>query len=239
MLQLRDVSARYGHVEALHGISVDVGQGELVSLIGANGAGKSTLLKAISGLVKPHAGEVLFEGETLRDKSPRDILQRGIAHCPEGRRVFPHLNVDENLAMGSFLRRDPSGIRRDLDAMFDRFPRLRERRRQAAGLMSGGEQQMLAIARALMSRPRLILFDEPSLGLAPNLVEQVFSIVKTVRAEKITVLMVEQNARAALNLADRAYLMELGRVVKSGTGAELLESDDVHEAYLGGRSFDI
>ncbi len=239
MLQLRDVRVRYGHVEALHGVSLDVAQGELVSLIGANGAGKSTLLKAISGLVSPHGGTIAFEGETLVAKSPRDILQRGIAHCPEGRRVFPHLSVDENLAMGSFLRRDPAGIKRDLDAMFDRFPRLLERRKQPAGLMSGGEQQMLAFARALMSRPRLILFDEPSLGLAPNLVEQVFTIVKAVRAEKITVLMVEQNARAALSLADRAYLLEVGRVVKTGTGTELLESDDVHEAYLGGRSFDI
>ena len=238
MLQLENVSVAYGHVEALHGISLEVVEGELVSLIGANGAGKSTMLKTISGLLTPASGNMVFEGESLRGKSPREILQRGIAHCPEGRRVFPHLTVAENLTMGSFLRRDSAAIRRDLETMFDRFPRLRERRNQPAGLMSGGEQQMLAIARALMSRPRLILFDEPSLGLAPNLVEQVFTIVETIRSEKITVLMVEQNARAALSLCDRAYLLELGRVVKSGTGAALLGSKDVHDAYLGGASFD-
>ena len=238
MLQLSNLSVSYGHVEALHDVSLEVGPGELVSLIGANGAGKSTILKTISGLLSPRLGGLTFEGESLKGKSPREILQRGIAHCPEGRRVFPHLTVAENLTMGSFLRRDGAVIRRDLDTMFDRFPRLRERRQQPAGLMSGGEQQMLAIARALMSRPRLILFDEPSLGLAPNLVEQVFAIVETVRSEKITVLMVEQNARAALRLCDRAYLLELGRVVKTGSGADLLGSKDVHDAYLGGAGFD-
>ncbi|MFC7477328.1 ABC transporter ATP-binding protein [Dankookia sp. GCM10030260] len=234
MLRLEGVAAGYGGPPALQGISLEVGQGELVSLIGANGAGKSTTLKTISGLLSPSAGAITFEGTPIGGLSPRDILARGIAHCPEGRRVFPHLTVRENLEMGALLRTDRAGIAADLDRMCGRFPRLRERLRQAAGTLSGGEQQMLAIARALMSRPRLLMFDEPSLGLAPALVEQVFAIVREIRAAGTTVLMVEQNAMAALQLSDRGYLLETGRVVRSGTGAELLASPEVRAAYLGG-----
>jgi branched-chain amino acid transport system ATP-binding protein len=234
MLRLEGVVAGYGGPPALQGVSLEVRQGELVSLIGANGAGKSTTLKTISGLLSPGAGTISFEGAPIGGRSPRAILARGIAHCPEGRRVFPHLTVRENLEMGALLRTDRAAIARDLDAMCDRFPRLRERLRQAAGTLSGGEQQMLAIARALMSRPRLVMFDEPSLGLAPALVEQVFAIVREIRAAGTTVLMVEQNAMAALQLSDRAYLLETGRVVRSGTGAELLASPEVRAAYLGG-----
>jgi branched-chain amino acid transport system ATP-binding protein len=237
MLRLEDVSVSYGRVAALSGVSLEVRPGELVSLIGANGAGKSTTLKTISGLLRPAAGRITWDGAPIAGLPPGEILRRGIAHCPEGRRVFPHLSVRENLVMGALLRRDPAGIREDLEAMYARFPRLRERAAQAAGTLSGGEQQMLAIARALMSRPRLVMFDEPSLGLAPNLVEQVFEIVQEVRRQGLMVLMVEQNALAALSLCDRAYLLETGRVVRAGTGAELLESSDVREAYLGGRAF--
>ena len=234
MLRLEGVVAGYGRTPALNGIALDVREGELVSLIGANGAGKSTTLKTISGLLKPSAGSITFEGAEIGGLSPRDILSRGIAHCPEGRRVFPHLSVRENLEMGALLRRDRTAVADDLEAMCTRFPRLRERLTQAAGTLSGGEQQMLAIARALMSRPRLLMFDEPSLGLAPSLVEQVFLIVQEIRAQGTTVLMVEQNAMAALRLADRAFLLETGHVVRSGTGAELLASPDVRAAYLGG-----
>ena len=237
MLRLEDVSVSYGRVAALSGVSLEVRPGDLVSLIGANGAGKSTTLKTISGLLRPAAGRITWDGAPIAGLPPGEILRRGIAHCPEGRRVFPHLSVRENLVMGALLRRDPAGIREDLEAMYARFPRLRERAAQAAGTLSGGEQQMLAIARALMSRPRLVMFDEPSLGLAPNLVEQVFEIVQEVRRQGLMVLMVEQNALAALSLCDRAYLLETGRVVRAGTGAELLESSDVREAYLGGRAF--
>jgi branched-chain amino acid transport system ATP-binding protein len=234
MLRLEGVAAGYGGPPALQGVTLEVRQGELVSLIGANGAGKSTTLKTISGLLSPGAGRITFEGGEIGGLSPRAILARGIAHCPEGRRVFSHLTVRENLEMGALLRTDHAGIAADLGAMCDRFPRLRERLRQAAGTLSGGEQQMLAIARALMSRPRLVMFDEPSLGLAPALVDQVFAIVREIRAAGTTVLMVEQNAMAALQLADRAYLLETGRVVRSGTGAELLASEEVRAAYLGG-----
>ncbi|PZW50500.1 amino acid/amide ABC transporter ATP-binding protein 2 (HAAT family) [Humitalea rosea] len=237
MLRLEGIEVGYGRVAALRGVSLEVRQGELVSLIGANGAGKSTTLKTISGLMKPSAGSITWDGQPITGLSPREILRRGIAHCPEGRRVFPHLTVRENLAMGALLRHDKAGIAEDLEAMYARFPRLRERAAQAAGTLSGGEQQMLAIARALMSRPRLVMFDEPSLGLAPNLVEQVFEIVQEVRRQGLMVLMVEQNALAALSLCDRAYLLETGRVVRSGTGAELMASSDVREAYLGGRAF--
>jgi branched-chain amino acid transport system ATP-binding protein len=234
MLRLEGVVAGYGRTPALNGIALDVREGELVSLIGANGAGKSTTLKTISGLLRPSAGSITFEGAEIGGLSPREILLRGIAHCPEGRRVFPHLSVRENLEMGALLRRDRAAVTDDLEAMCERFPRLRERLTQAAGTLSGGEQQMLAIARALMSRPRLLMFDEPSLGLAPSLVEQVFHIVQEIRARGTTVLMVEQNAMAALRLADRAFLLETGHVVRSGTGAELLASPDVRAAYLGG-----
>jgi len=214
-------------------LSFTVRQGELVSLIGANGAGKSTTLRAISGLMKPAAGRILFGDEDITQATARRILELGIAHCPEGRRVFPYMTVRENLEMGCYLRRDTQGIEADLKRLFERFPILHERRDQAAGTLSGGEQQMLAISRALMSRPKLVLFDEPSLGLAPNIVERIFDIIREIRAEGVTVVMVEQNAFAALELSDRAYVLEQGRVTLSGTGAELLHDPHVQQAYLG------
>jgi branched-chain amino acid transport system ATP-binding protein len=233
VLSVEGLVCRYGKVEAVRGLSMEVAEGELVTLIGANGAGKTTTLKAISGILPPAAGRVTFLGEDITRASPRHILKMGIAHCPEGRRVFTHLTVAENLAMGSYLRRDATGIAEDLDRLFARFPILAERRTQAAGTLSGGEQQMLAISRALMSRPKLVLFDEPSLGLAPNLVERTFEIIKGIRAQGVTVVLVEQNAFAALELSDRSYVLEQGRVTLSGTGAELLENPHVKSAYLG------
>src|SRR3954470_22452063 len=198
MLSVEALECRYGKVAAVRGLSLEVREGELVSLIGANGAGKTTTLKAISGVLPPAAGRIRFEDEDITRSSARRILQLGIAHCPEGRRVFPYMSVQENLEMGSYLRRDRAGIDADLGRLYERFPILAERRDQAAGTLSGGEQQMLAISRALMSRPKLVLFDEPSLGLAPNIVERTFDIVAAVRAEGMTVMMVEQNALAAL-----------------------------------------
>jgi branched-chain amino acid transport system ATP-binding protein len=211
-----------------------VKKGELVTLIGANGAGKTTTLKAISGVLPPAAGRIRFEGEDITRASARRILQLGIAHCPEGRRVFPYMSVRENLEMGCYLRKDKAGIESDLGKIYERFPILSERREQAAGTLSGGEQQMLAISRALMSRPKLVLFDEPSLGLAPNIVEKIFDIITQIRAEGVTVVMVEQNALAALELSDRSYVMEQGAVTLSGTGQALLGDPHVQKAYLGG-----
>jgi branched-chain amino acid transport system ATP-binding protein len=234
LLSVEGLVCRYGKVEAVRGLSIDVAQGELVSLIGANGAGKTTTLKAISGLLSPAAGRITFLGQDITRADPRRILELGIAHCPEGRRVFPHMTVAENLEMGCYLRRDGPGIAGDLERLYARFPILAERRHQAAGTLSGGEQQMLAISRALMSRPKLVLFDEPSLGLAPNLVERTFEIVKEIRAQGVTVVMVEQNAFAALELSDRSYVFEQGRVALAGTGAELLDNPHVKSAYLGG-----
>ena len=234
MLTVEGLECRYGKVAALRGLSIDVGRGELVALIGANGAGKTTTLKAISGVVAAAAGRVIFEGVDITHARAEDILRRGIAHCPEGRRIFPHLTVMENLAMGSYLRRDTAEITRDLDRMLGRFPILGQRRTQPAGTLSGGEQQMLAISRALMSRPKLVLFDEPSLGLAPNIVERIFEIIAEIRKEGVTVVMVEQNAYAALELADRGYVLEQGRVTLSGTGRALLDNPKIRASYLGG-----
>jgi branched-chain amino acid transport system ATP-binding protein len=234
VLEINGLVCRYGKVSAVRGLSLRVNEGELVSLIGANGAGKTTTLKAISGILKPAAGSIFFEEEEIQNSSARAILSRGIAHCPEGRRVFPYLTVQENLDMGAYLRRDADGVAEDLRRIFDRFPVLEERRLQMAGTLSGGEQQMLAIGRALMSRPRLILFDEPSLGFAPTLVETTFDIIREIRDRGVTVLMVEQNAYAALEMADRAYLLESGEVALEGTGQELLKNPHVKQAYLGG-----
>jgi branched-chain amino acid transport system ATP-binding protein len=208
-------------------------RGELVTLIGANGAGKTTTLKAISGLLTPAAGRIVFLGEDITGASARRILELGIAHCPEGRRVFPYMTVAENLEMGSYRRSDARGVAADLEAIYTRFPILSQRRRQAAGTLSGGEQQMLAISRALMSSPKLVLFDEPSLGLAPTLVEHTFAIIKDIRARGVTVVLVEQNAFAALELSDRCYVLEQGRVALSGPGAELIDNPHVKRAYLG------
>jgi branched-chain amino acid transport system ATP-binding protein len=234
MLEIRDMVCAYGQVAALKGVTLSVKAGQLVALIGANGAGKSTTLRAISGLVPPRAGSMTFEGEDITAASPQSVLGRGIAHCPEGRKVFPHMSVEENLDMGAYLRSDNSAIAADRDRIYGEFPRLAERRRQAAGTLSGGEQQMLAIGRALMSRPRLIMLDEPSLGLAPNIVERTFDIIRAIRAAGTTVLLVEQNAFAALQMCDFAYLLEGGRVVLSGAGADLIGNEHVRRAYLGG-----
>ena len=234
MLEIEGLECRYGKVRAVRDLTLEVREGELVTLIGANGAGKTTTLKAISGILRPAAGRIAFDGEDITRASARAILAKGIAHCPEGRHVFPYMSVQENLDMGCYLRRDPGGIAQDLRKVFERFPVLGERRRQMAGTLSGGEQQMLAIGRALMSRPRLMLFDEPSLGLAPNLVETTFEIIAEIRAQGVTVLMVEQNAYAALELCDRSYLLESGEVTLTGSGAELLDNPHVKEAYLGG-----
>ncbi len=234
MLDLRDVVCCYGQVTALKGVSLTVGKGELVALIGANGAGKSTTLKAISGLLHPIAGTIVFDGHNITNASARAILSLGIAHCPEGRRVFPQMSVLENLEMGAYLRSDRREIAADMARVFDQFPRLAERRQQPAGTLSGGEQQMLAIGRALMSRPKLVLFDEPSLGLAPTMVERTFDIVSSIRAAGATVLMVEQNASAALNMCDRAYLLESGSLALEGSGRELIDNPHVRAAYLAG-----
>ena len=233
MLKVEGLTCRYGKVAAVRELSVEVREGELVSLIGANGAGKTTTLKAISGVLAPVAGRITFRGEDITHAGARRVLQLGIAHCPEGRRVFPYMTVAENLEMGCYLRADAEGIARDMARLFERFPILHERRNQAAGTLSGGEQQMLAISRALMSRPKLVLFDEPSLGLAPNLVERTFDIIKEIRGQGVTVVMVEQNAFAALELSDRSYVLEQGRVTLAGTGAELLDNPHVKSAYLG------
>jgi branched-chain amino acid transport system ATP-binding protein len=233
VLSVDGLQCRYGKVAAVRDLSIAVHRAELVVLIGANGAGKTTTLKAISGLMRPVAGTIRFEGEDVTGASARRMLSLGVAHCPEGRRVFPYMSAGENLQMGCYLRSDKAGIEQDMTRLFDRFPILRERRDQAAGTLSGGEQQMLAVGRALMSRPKLVLFDEPSLGLAPNLVAQTFDIIRQIRAEGVTVVMVEQNAFAALELCDRAYVLEQGRVTMTGTGAELLGDPHVKSAYLG------
>jgi branched-chain amino acid transport system ATP-binding protein len=234
VLELRDLVCRYGKVTAVKGLSLTVGQGQLIALIGANGAGKTTTLRAISGLLSPASGKILFNGTDITHASARQILSLGIAHCPEGRHVFPQMTVAENLEMGCYLRKDREGIAKDLDLMFEQFPRLSERREQQAGTLSGGEQQMLAIARGLMSRPKLIMFDEPSLGLAPNIVERTFEIIDHIRHAGTTVLMVEQNALAALEMCDHAYLLESGSLALSGTGRELVDNPHVRNAYLAG-----
>jgi branched-chain amino acid transport system ATP-binding protein len=233
VLTVEGLVCRYGKVAAVRDLTIEVKEGELVTLIGANGAGKTTTLKAISGVLAPAAGRITFLGQDITRATPKRILQLGIAHCPEGRRVFPYMTVAENLQMGCYLRSDASAIAADMGELFQRFPILAERRHQAAGTLSGGEQQMLAISRALMSRPKLVLFDEPSLGLAPNLVERTFENINDIRARGVTVVLVEQNAFAALELSDRSYVLEQGRVTLTGTGAELLGNPHVKSAYIG------
>ncbi len=233
MLRITDLHAHYGHVHALRGVSLQVKQGQIVALIGNNGAGKSTLLKTISGLVCPSAGSIEFLGQRI-DRLPSDqIVKLGIAQAPEGRRVFPRSTVLENLEMGAYTRQDRQGIQRDIEAMMERFPILGERRNQLAGTLSGGEQQMLTIARALMARPKLLMLDEPSLGLMPTLVKEIFRIIEEIHAEGTTVLLVEQNARKALAVADYAYVLETGRIVLEGPAKELQANDQVRKAYLG------
>ena len=232
MLKLENVSVFYDGIHALQGISLDVPEGKIVSLIGSNGAGKSTTLKSIVGLAKA-AGSVTWNGEQLLGKSTRDIVSKGIVLVPEGRRVFPNLTVAENLALGAYHRSDRDGIRRDREMALDFFPRLRERYRQSAGTLSGGEQQMLAVARGLMTAPALFMLDEPSLGLAPLVVKMIFEIIREINKKGTTVLLVEQNAHAALEVADYGYVLETGAITFSGTGAELLVDDRVRQAYLG------
>jgi branched-chain amino acid transport system ATP-binding protein len=234
MLRLEGLRAAYGPIEALRGLDLEVRAGELVCLLGANGAGKTSALRAISGLLPATAGRIVLEGREIHGREPAEILKLGIAHCPEGRRVFPYLTVEENLAMGAYVRTDRREITRDVERVCAHFPVLAERRHQAAGTLSGGEQQMLAIGRALMARPRLILFDEPSLGLAPTVVETTFGIIADIRKRGTTVLMVEQNAYRALQMADRGYVMETGRIVLAGAARDLARDDHVRRAYLGG-----
>jgi branched-chain amino acid transport system ATP-binding protein len=233
LLELAGVDALYGRIRALRGVTISVDQGEVVALIGSNGAGKTTTLRTISGLMHPPSGTITFAGKEISRMPAHEIVGLGICQSPEGRRLFPRMQVIDNLRMGAFLRNDRDGIQKDMERVFALFPRLKERTTQLAGTLSGGEQQMLAIGRALMSKPKLLMLDEPSLGLAPILVETIFQIVREINAQGIPILLVEQNAHKALEVAHRAYVLETGTIVKSGSGKELLDSPDVQRAYLG------
>ena len=233
LLKVTDLVVSYGGIEALKGISFEVEEGQIVTLIGANGAGKSTTLRTISGLVPPKDGRIYFEGRDITDYNTQKIVETGIAMVPEGRRVFANLTVLENLRIGAYLRKDKEVIEQDINYVYDLFPRLKERSWQLAGTLSGGEQQMLAVGRAVMTRPKLIMMDEPSLGLAPLVVKDIFKIIQTLKSTGMTVLLIEQNANAALHACDYAYVMETGRITTSGTGDELLASEAIQEAYLG------
>ncbi len=233
LLELRDVDVLYGRVQALRGVTLHVERGEVVALIGSNGAGKTTTLRAISGLVRPAHGQILLEGQEIHHLGAELIARRGVAHAPEGRRLFSRMTVRENLEMGAFSRRDGSELRADYDRVYELFPRLRERNGQLAGSLSGGEQQMVAIGRALMARPRVLLLDEPSLGLAPILVDAIFDVIREINATGTTILLIEQNALLALNVARRAYVLETGSIALSGSAAELQQSEAVQRAYLG------
>lgn len=234
MLKVKDLSVYYGVIQATKEISFEVNEGEIVSLIGANGAGKSTVLKAISGLHRAKSGEIIFKDRPIQKESTRKIVQLGISQVPEGRHVFKGMTVMENLEMGAFLRKDKSEIQKDLKMVFDRFPVLEERKKQDTATLSGGEQQMVAMGRALMSRPKLLLLDEPSMGLAPLFIKEIFNIIQMINKQGTTVLLIEQNAKVALEIAHRGYVLETGKVVQTGTGKELLASDEVQKAYLGG-----
>ena len=233
MLKIDNIDVYYGAIHALKGISLEVNEGEIVTLIGANGAGKSTTLRTISGLLKPKAGSITFLGQNIAGVRAHEIVKKGISQVPEGRRVFAEMTVMENLDLGAFVRKDKAGIQQDLKHVFELFPRLEERKNQSAGTLSGGEQQMLAMGRALMSRPKLLLLDEPSMGLAPLLIKEIFNIIVDINKSGTTVLLVEQNANMALKIADLAYVLETGTITMSGTGAELLADEKVKEAYLG------
>lgn len=234
MLKVKDLNVYYGKIHAIKGISFEVKEGEIVTLIGANGAGKTTILQSISKMLKPSEGVIVFKDEDINDIPAHQMLDMGLAHVPEGRRVFSKMTVLENLEMGAYIRKDEREIKNDLDKIFKRFPRLKERRKQLAGTLSGGEQQMLAIGRALMSNPKLLLMDEPSMGLAPILVDEIFNIITDINKAGTTILLVEQNAHKTLSIADRAYVLETGKIVMQGDAKELLENDDVKSAYLGG-----
>lgn len=233
MLEVKDLEVAYGKIVAVKKISFSVEQGQVVSLIGTNGAGKSTTLKTISGLLRPSSGEIWFQGERIDHVAAHDIVARGLAHSPEGRRIFPRLSVEENLMLGAFSRNDPAGVRSDLQAAYDLFPILGERRKQPAGTFSGGEQQMLAMGRAMMSRPKLLMLDEPSMGLSPIMMKRIMTTVTELQRQGTTILLVEQNAQAALKRADYGYVLEVGKVVLSGSGRDLLVNDSVRKAYLG------
>jgi branched-chain amino acid transport system ATP-binding protein len=234
MLQIDDINVYYGAIHAIKGISLKVDQGEIVTLIGANGAGKSTTLRTISGLLKPKSGKITFEGKNIAGLPAHAIVKAGISQVPEGRRIFANMTVQENLDLGAYARQDTDGVAKDLKVVFERFPRLLERKNQEAGTLSGGEQQMLAMGRALMSRPRLLLLDEPSMGLAPLLIKEIFSIIQDINQTGTTILLVEQNANMALSIANRAYVLETGRITLSGEAQKLAASEDVRKAYLGG-----
>lgn len=234
MLKVEGINVYYGNIQALREVSLEINQGEIVTLIGANGAGKSTLLKTISGLLKPKKGQIVYEGQQIAGKAAQTIVKMGISHVPEGRRVFSNMTVEENLELGAFLRKDKGAIREDFEKVYELFPRLKERHKQLAGTLSGGEQQMLAMGRALMARPRLLVLDEPSMGLAPLLVKTIFRIIEEINASGTTVLLVEQNANMALSIATRAYVLETGRIVLAGTAEDLNASEQVKMAYLGG-----
>ena len=234
MLEVKNLSVHYGMIQAVRNVNFTVNEGEIVSLIGANGAGKSTILKTLSGLIHPSEGEILYLGENIASTSAKKIVEKGLVQVPEGRHVFPGLTVKENLELGAFLRKDKEEIQKDMEAVFERFPILKERKDQDAQTLSGGEQQMLAMGRALMSRPKLLLLDEPSMGLAPIFIREIFKIIQEIQKTGTTVLLIEQNAKMALSISNRAYVLETGTVVLSGTGQELLESDEIQKAYLGG-----
>lgn len=234
MLEVKNLCVSYGAIKALHGISFEVNQGEIITLIGSNGAGKTTTLHSISNIIKKQSGTILFDGEDITNLAADKIVAKNLIQVPEGRRVFANLSVLENLQLGAYLRKNKTGINKDIEHVFSLFPRLKERIKQAAGTLSGGEQQMLAMGRALMSRPKLLLLDEPSMGLAPILVDEIFEIIKRINADGTTILLVEQNAFKALSIADRAYVLETGEIKKSGNAADLLNDDSVKNAYLGG-----
>jgi branched-chain amino acid transport system ATP-binding protein len=234
MLEIKNLNVHFGVIHALKGISLTINTGEIVTLIGANGAGKTTTLRTVSGLKKPTDGEILLEGKDITATSAQDRVKMGISQVPEGRRIFSAMTVLENLELGAYLRKDKSNILKDLKMLYERFPILANRKKQIAGTLSGGEQQMLSIGRALMSRPRILCLDEPSMGLAPLLVQEIFDIIKEINKSGTTVLLIEQNASMALQIANRAYVMETGTITLSGTGAELMQSDEIKKAYLGG-----
>jgi branched-chain amino acid transport system ATP-binding protein len=233
LLEVEDLRVAYGKIEAVKGISFSVEAGEVVTLIGTNGAGKTTTLRTLSGLLKPLAGKITFDGQVLNGVGAHKIVSMGLAHSPEGRRIFPRLTIEENLQLGAFLRKDGDAITRDIQSAYERFPILGERRRQSAGTLSGGEQQMLAMGRALMSQPKLLMLDEPSMGLSPIMMQKIMSTISELKAQGTTILLVEQNAQAALSLADHGHVMEIGTISLSGTGEELLHDESVRKAYLG------
>lgn len=235
MLEIKNLNVHYGVIHALKGISLTVNEGEIVTLIGANGAGKTTTLRTISGLIKPSSGQVLLDGKDITNVPVSDKVELGISQVPEGRRIFPEMTVFENLELGAFLRKDKAEIKKDIEQVYELFPILKDRKKQTAGTLSGGEQQMLAMGRALMSRPRILLLDEPSMGLAPLLVREIFNIITDINKSGTTILLVEQNASMALSIADRAYVLENGSIVMSGSGKELAKSSEIQKAYLGGK----